>query len=174
MNRLEHITALPLSSEAYAPYGDVIAARPDMDYSPANQGTARRYDDVAQLKNLRAHITQPGVKIFHCTPATSFPFEVKLLEKHPNSSQIFIPLKDVERYLVIVALGGDQPDLSTMRAFVVPQSTGISYRPGVWHHPMIALDKAGDFVSLVYNDGGPGDCEEFYLKSPYALTLNRR
>ena len=74
----------------------------------------------------------------------SFPFTLRLLERHPYSSQVFVPLNvgKVKGYLVVVCLNNeddDKPDLSTLNAFVVPSTQGISYYPGVWHHPMIAL-----------------------------------
>jgi ureidoglycolate lyase len=35
----------------------------------------------------------------------------------------------------------------------------VNYRPGVWHHPLLALDQVSDF--LVLHRGGPTeDCEE--------------
>ena len=66
--------------------------------------------------------------------------------------------KNYYRYLVIVTLGGDAPDLSTLAAFIAHGTEGISYRPGVWHHPMIALDHETDFICLVWEDGSRDDC----------------
>jgi ureidoglycolate lyase len=65
---------------------------------------------------------------------------------------------NAERYLVLVALGADRPDLATLAAFVATGAQGVSYRPGVWHHPMIALDDAIDFTCFVFEDGSAGDC----------------
>jgi ureidoglycolate lyase len=82
-----------------------------------------------------------------------------MLEKHPGSTQAFVPM-NASRYLVVVALGGDAPDLSTLRAFVASAAEAISYRPGVWHHPMIALDRVTDFACLVWEDGTTEDAVE--------------
>ena len=62
------------------------------------------------------------------------------------------------RYLVVVARGGDAPDLATLAAFVASGTQGVSYLPGVWHHPMIALDHEIDFTCLAWEDGTAGDC----------------
>ncbi len=62
------------------------------------------------------------------------------------------------RFLVLVARGGDRPDLSTLAAFLATGTQGVSYHPGVWHHPMIALDREIDFACFVWEDGTDADC----------------
>ncbi len=151
------VVAEPLSLEAYAPYGDVISAeRSDVPARPANQGTAARRDFLTDVRSSRPDATL-NVCSFRCAPRLDWPLPLALLEKHPASTQVFIPM-NARRYLAVVALGGDSPDLSTLRAFVVSGATGVSYRPGVWHHPMIALDDRIDFTCLVWEDGSATDC----------------
>jgi ureidoglycolate lyase len=60
-------------------------------------------------------------------------------------------------YVVVVALGAEAPDLATLRAFVVERGVAVSYRPGVWHHPMIAVEAVTDFACLVWEDGTAED-----------------
>lgn len=151
------LIAEALTSEAYAPFGDVVSAeRSDVPAKPANQGTAARRDFLAAVASLR-----PGAALnvcsFRCSPKTAWPLPVALLEKHPLSTQVFIPM-NARRYLVLVALGDEAPDLATARAFLASAVQGVSYRPGVWHHPMIALDDTIDFTCLVWEDGTAGDC----------------
>jgi ureidoglycolate lyase len=148
----------PLTAEAYAPYGHVIMASPRGEPGkPANQGTARRFDHLAGLDDLRPGRAALNVSVFRCAPRPAAPFEVELLEKHPASSQIFVPM-NAARYLVLVARGGDAPDLATLAAFVASGTQGVSYAPGVWHHPMIALDATVDFACFVWEDGSADDC----------------
>jgi ureidoglycolate lyase len=149
----------PLTPDAYAPYGHVIMASPRGEPGkPANQGTARRFDHLAAVENLRPDRATLNVSVFRCSPRPPPPLDVGLLEKHPGSTQIFVPMS-ARRYLVIVALGGDRPDLSTLAAFEASGVQGVSYAPGVWHHPMIALDGETHFTCLVWEDGSEGDCE---------------
>lgn len=151
------VTAEPLTPEAYAPYGDVVSAdRSDVPARPANQGTAARRNHLAEVRSLRPGATL-NVCSFRCAPRLDWPMPLALLEKHPASTQVFIPM-NAQRYLALVALGGESPDLSTLRAFVATGTQGVSYRPGVWHHPMIALDERVDFTCLVWEDGSDGDC----------------
>ncbi|AUX39261.1 ureidoglycolate hydrolase [Sorangium cellulosum] len=171
MIRRQHIAAHSLSPAAYAPYGDVLMA---MSYGqpgrPANQGTARRFDHLAGIENLRPGRAALNVSVFRCSPAPSFPFPLALLERHPGSTQAFVPM-NAHRYLVVVALGGDRPDLATLAAFVARGAQGITYRPGVWHHPMIALDAETDFVCLAWEDGSPGDCDVVELAEGERVTV---
>jgi ureidoglycolate lyase len=66
-------------------------------------------------------------------------------------SQSFIPLAGVP-FVVVVALGdpafqGKQPLESSLAAFWLDGSCGVSFHPGTWHHPLLA-QRAGDFVVL--------------------------
>lgn len=152
------VAAQPLSPASYAPYGDVIMASPHGQLGqPANQGSARRFDHLAELVNLRPGRAVLNVCVFRCAPRSSAPLPIALLERHPASTQLFVPM-NARRYLVVVAQGGEQPDLTTLAAFVAHGAQGISYRPGIWHHPMIALDAEADFTCLVWEDGSADDC----------------
>jgi ureidoglycolate lyase len=150
-----------LTSVAYAPYGAVVAAgRPD-DGRDGNVGRARIYKRLAPLEDRRPGVAKPTVSVFRCAPWIG-PVRVALLEKHPASTQMFIPM-NARRYLVIVALGGDRPDLDTVAAFLATGVQGVTYGPGVWHHPMFALDTETDFACVVWEDGGPDDCRVVQL-----------
>ncbi|MGZ3453973.1 MAG: ureidoglycolate lyase [Polyangiales bacterium] len=161
---MRELRSRPLNPEDYAPFGRVIAAR-DSGERAANQGTARKYEHLVPLENLRAGATA-NVSVFRCVPR-ALPFEIALLEKHPASTQLFVPM-NARRYLVVVARGSERPDLSTLAAFEATGTQGISYAPGTWHHPLIALESETDFACLVFEDGSPSDCVE------HAIELSER
>lgn len=160
------LPALPLDRTGYAPFGDVIEAAEE--WRAANQGTARKSEWVADLANGRER-ARPNLSVFRCSPRP-LPFEIALLEKHPASTQVFVPM-NARRYLVVVAQGEDRPDLSTLRAFVAHGTQGITYRPGVWHHPMIALENETDFFCVVYEDGTATDCVERALEAAERVVV---
>ncbi len=139
----------PLTRAAFEPFGDVI----ELDGAkqiPINLGTTIRFHDLCKVD-----VTDEGgrtlVNLFRGQPRV-LPFEVKMMERHPLGSQAFIPL-DERPYLVVVAPAGDL-DESQIRAFVTRGWQGVNYAKGVWHHPLIALDKVSDFI--VVDRGGEG------------------
>jgi ureidoglycolate lyase len=146
----------PLDAAAYAPFGTVVEAGAHGG-SPANQGTARRFDHLGPVEALRSHAPW-NLCVFRCAPRDLTSFEVRLLEKHPRSTQLFVPM-NASRFLVVVAQGTEaDPDPTTLRAFLATGRQGITYHPGVWHHPLLAMDHETDFACLVSEDGGAEDC----------------
>jgi len=164
---------LPLNREAYVRYGDVFDASCS-NAAEANQGTARRLNWLGSLINQRPS-AKLNVCVFHSQPRQVIPhFEIKLLERHLYSTQIFIPMTVPHRYLVIVALNDpntDGPDLNTIYCFEAARGQGISYHPGIWHHPMIALDGQSDFTCLVYEDGSADDCHVVDIKPSLRVVV---
>lgn len=155
-----HLVAAPLDRSRYLGFGDLIAADPGAPGASANADTARRFDRLGAIENLRSGAT-PNLCVFRVAPAVANPFPVRMLERHLHSTQVFIPMGGATRYMAVVCLGGDAPELLTLKAFVVDGAQGISYRPGIWHHPLIALDRTTDFACLVHEDGSAGDSQEF-------------
>jgi ureidoglycolate lyase len=163
------IRAQPLSVEAFAPYGDVISAALNAG-SSANHGSAVRFDRCAPLVNSRPGTADANLAVFR-SAAKSMPFEVKLLEQHPCSTQVFLPMQ-CTRFLICVAgaLDGGAPDVAGLRAFVCHSGQGVAYKPGVWHHPIIALDDVAEFAMIAFEDGTPADCVEYPLAHSVMIT----
>ena len=154
----------PLTRDAFAPFGDVI----ELDGArqiPINLGTTMRYHDLAHI-DVAEGGGRPLINVFRGEPR-ALPFEVTMLERHPLGSQAFVPLTD-EPYLIVVAPKGELLPAS-MRAFVSRGWQGVNYAKGVWHHPLIALDRISDFV--VIDRGGEGhNCDEQTLPESVWLT----
>lgn len=166
---MRELRAIALDVDAFAPYGDVVSAGLRAGKA-ANQGTALRFDFCAAVTSTRP-AAKGNLAVFRSTQK-SLPFEVKLLEKHPCSTQAFLPMV-CTRFLVVVAPaldGADAPDPARMVAFVCGPGQGISYRPGVWHHPIIALDGDADFAMLAFEDGTADDCVEHPLSASVRIT----
>lgn len=158
----------PLTQERFAPFGDVISTGHGAG-KDANQGSAVRFDWTSKLESTRSE-AKPNLVVARCQPRT-IPFRVELVERHPCSSQAFLPML-CRRYLVVVApaLADGKPDLEGMRAFECLPGQGINYRCNVWHHPIVALDEAAEFAMLVWEDGTPADCVEHWLETPLTVT----
>ncbi|KAI1133442.1 ureidoglycolate hydrolase [Nemania abortiva] len=220
------ISAAPLTREAFAPFGDVVAnPRPDARPSnttpeaiargelpcgavSANQGTAIQYRSIASMRDLydaapSRRVAGPRMTMFVCGARTlvsgergreaADSVEIKVLERHPFTSQTFIPLTAdaTKRYLVVVAPtldatsdedgvlpapapegtglpGAGLPDVSRLAAFVATGEQAVTYAAGTWHAPMIALgprDSTIDFVVVQFaNDVPVEDCQEVALE----------
>ncbi len=165
---MREIRALPLSAAAFAPFGAVVSAGLTAGLA-ANQGTAVRFDFCAPLTSTRP-AARGNLAVFRSTQK-SLPFEVRLLERHPCSTQTFLPMV-CTRFLVCVAPARPDgaPDDDGLLAFVCGPGQGISYDVGVWHHPIIALDADADFAMIAFEDGSALDCVEQPLASVVVVT----
>jgi ureidoglycolate lyase len=151
------LKAEPLSAEAFAPFGDVIQIA---GHAPRiiNEGTCERFDDLAPVDVLE-NGGRALISIFKAAPRP-LPFEVKVLERHPLSSQAFYPLDGLP-FLVVVAEndGAGKPWLERIRVFRAAGDQGVSYRRNTWHHALLAMGQTSHF--LVVDRGGPGEnCDE--------------
>ena len=145
----------PLEHMTFEAFGDVIAL-PHNGGRTINGGTATRYDRIARLE-LTADGGQPVLDIFHVKPV-SLPFECQMLERHPISSQAFVPIGECQFLVVVAPAEGDSPDASLSRAFITNGRQGVNYHPGVWHHPILALGEETDFVMIGRAEDGY-DCD---------------
>jgi len=163
----------PLTKEAFAPYGYLISGdRGDVVPKSANQGTAKRFNWLGPVEDLRPGKSRLNMCLFRCSPRTGWPLRVEILERHRMTTQVLVPM-NARTFVVLVGLrtDGPDPDLSTLRAFLATARQGIAYHPGTWHHPMIALDDESDFASLVWEDEGPGDCDLVTISEAVRPTL---
>lgn len=145
------IVAEPLTAAAFAPFGDVIET-PAGEGEDANSGTGRRWRDVTRIDAVEQS-GEVDASIYRAF-ARDLPLTVDMLERHPLSSQLFLPLGG-RPFLVIVAEGGgDRPAIGKVRAFLTNGAQGVNYARSVWHHPLIAILKDTEF--LVVGRRGPG------------------
>lgn len=148
----------PLTKEAFRPFGDVVQVAESRHYT-INQGWAERYVDMAKLDLLDAS-GAPNLGIVRAKPRL-MPLKVLLMERHPLSSQMFIPLSG-QPFLVVVAPPGKAPETKDIIGFRTVAGQGVNYARGVWHHPLIALDQSTDFL-VVDRHGKDENCDEFSL-----------
>ncbi len=160
MSKAPRIIVEPLRPATFEPFGKVLTG-------PGEPGRTR-FNDF--LENARAD-ARVDLSIATLEP-TGLPMLARILERHPYSSQTFVPLK-AARYLVIVAPDRDDggPDLERARCFLAVGSQGITYRRGVWHHGMTVLDDTAEMAILMWCDGGSGDEEFRDLEAPFEVAL---
>lgn len=161
------LKAGPLSPEAFAPYGDVIAARPDRK-TAMNAARFERFDDLARIDIAPDDPVHAAIGIVRARSATVLPYAFDMVERHPLGSQAFMPLAAF-RFVVAVAPPGDVVEPGALRAFVTNGHQGINYHRGTWHMPLIALETGQEF--LVVDRAGADNCEEHWFERPVVLHL---
>ncbi|MCS2150750.1 ureidoglycolate lyase [Scandinavium manionii] len=142
----------PLSRAAFAEYGDVIETE-GQDFFFINNGQVQRFHDLAHVEILEQDRTL--ISINQAQPV-ALPIIVTELERHPLGTQAFVPLHG-EPFVIVVALGGDDVDLTTLRAFITNGQQGVNYHRNVWHHPLFAWQKETQFLTI--DRGGNDNCD---------------
>jgi len=126
MTTVIDIAIEPLTRDSFAPYGQLIAAG---DGAP----------DYAR----------PTLDVWHLDYASDAPFRIQImryshkpmmfsrLERHLCVTEGRLPLNGAMSVLAVagatLGAGGDMPDPSTVRAFLLDGSSGLIFKPGVWH-----------------------------------------
>lgn len=157
---MEHTTAakyLPieeLDASSFAPYGEVIEAAPTARQFAINQGFATRFHDLARIDAGPGEGVRVLASIFRALPR-SLPLHLQVMERHPLGSQAFVAMAELP-FLVVVAAAGAPLRPERIRCFLARPGQGVNYAKGVWHHPLIALERPCDFL-VIDRGGPPGD-----------------
>lgn len=154
----------PLTKTAFAPFGQVIETR-DAKSRLINDGFAERRDGLASI-DVAAEGGVVNVSLFTGSARPS-PVVIKLMERHPLGSQLFMPLNG-KPWLVVVC--ADPRVAASYRAFSASGQQGVNYARNSWHHPLLVLTDASPF--LVVDRAGAGDnLEEVRLAEADWLAL---
>lgn len=152
------LTPVPLTADAFVAYGDVIQCSAAAERRDINYGHTERFHNLAAL-DMGQEGGVPLLSIFRTRPM-ALPIQIKVMERHPLSSQAFYPLGN-RPYLVVVAARGDFA-VENLRAFIAAGDQGVNYHRGVWHHFSLSLGETADF--LVVDRGGPEkNCDEVFI-----------
>jgi ureidoglycolate lyase len=155
---------LPLTRERFLPFGDVIEAH---GARPGTMNSARfeRFDDLCSV-DTGAH-GRASVSIARCRSATPLPYRFDVVERHPLSSQAFVPLAPA-RFVVVVAPPGESVEADELRAFVTNGRQGVNYHRGTWHMPLIAFETGQAFL-VIDRAGDLPNCDEHTLDESVLL-----
>jgi len=159
------LQAKPLTRDAFAAFGDVIEISDQAKHFGINDGHTERYHDLASV-DVNNQDGRTLINIFRSTPLAQ-PIAIRMMERHPLSSQAFIPLSG-QPYWVVVAPAGEF-DVSQLQAFLASPEQGVNYHAGTWHHYCLALHEVSDFI--VIDRGGPGaNCDLVELDGSLSLA----
>ncbi len=156
------IEAQPLTTAGFAPYGDVI----EVDGAPdkiINQGMCGRHHDRARLDfgNGRA-----GISLFDAK-ARNFPYQLEMVERHPDGSQAFIPLSGIPMLVIVADDVSGEPD--NLKAFLSGPGQAVNLLRGVWHGVLAPIGSEGQYIVVDRIGEGP-NLQEHWFAKPYTVT----
>ena len=142
-----------ITSKNFKKYGELISTK-KIEPININNGYAKRFNNLCKI-NTSLKKGNTIVSIFSAKKR-KFPMRIDMMEKHPLGSQAFIPM-DETKFLVFVAPKGKKPNIKKIESFIVPKQTGINYKPGTWHFPLIStknmnflvIDRKGKVSNLI-------------------------
>ena len=145
-----------ITHKNFKKFGDVISTK-KVKPTNINNGYAKKFANLCKINTS----LKKGNTIMNIFSAKKrkFPINIKMMEKHPLGSQAFIPMSEAI-FLVFVAPKGKKPNTKKIESFIVPKQTGINYKPGVWHFPLIStknmnflvIDRKGAGNNLVIHN----------------------
>ncbi|SFB46434.1 ureidoglycolate lyase [Rhizobium sp. NFR07] len=158
----ESLEILPLTSQAFAPYGEVIEADP-ATMRLINNGTTERYHAVAAPVGVGDRLI---FNIFRGQPR-QFPYSLGMMERHPYGSQSFMPLSGRPFLVGVSADEGGRP--GKPQIFLARTDQGVNYFANTWHHPLMVLSEVSDFL-VVDRDNTGANLQEFVFDTPYLIA----
>jgi ureidoglycolate lyase len=156
----------PLTTQAFAPFGDVLEAAGPPDRL-INQGHCGRFHDRARLDFGGG---RAGISVFRAEPR-ALPYRLEMVERHPEGSQAFLPMTE-HPFLVIVA-EGQGPVPGRIRAFLTAPGQGINLLRNTWHGVCTPLQAPGLFA-VVDRIGEGANLEEHWLPEPRMVYATGR
>ena len=157
------LTPQPLTKAAFAAFGDVVETDGAAPIE-INQGFARRCNGLANI-DVTSGGAAVNISLFEAKPRP-LPIEIKLMERHPLGSQLFMPLQD-RPWLVLVC--HDPRDAASYQAFTATGRQGVNYARNVLHHPLLVFDEASRF--MVVDRMTSDNLEEVWLERPLVLSI---
>ncbi len=167
-DRYEILAPEPLTKAAFAPFGDVVETE-GAERRLINNGTTERFHDLAHVEAAGTG-ARVLVNIFR-GQAFAPPVDIAMMERHPFGSQAFIPLNGRPFLVVVAEDDGGRP--ARPRVFLARGDQGVNYARNVWHHPLLALEQASDFL-VVDRAGEEHNLEEYFFpETTYRIEAAR-
>lgn len=159
------ITAIPLTREAFAPFGEVIEPDEARAY-PINGGRCMRHHALARAE-ARGDDAAVILSLFRGQPY-AFPLPLAMVERHPFGSQAFVPLSPRPFLVVVCPDGAEGPGEPV--AFVTRPGQGVNYPAGRWHGVLTPIGESQDFL-VVDRAGSGSNLEEHHFPQAYEIRL---
>ena len=160
---MRDISIHQLTGANFAAFGDIITLKNAPD-KLINQGLCGRHHDLATLDF--GPEGSAGISLFNAMP-NSLPYQLELVERHPEGSQAFIPMTQ-NPFLVIVAPNENGAPGRPL-AFRTAPGQGINFHRNVWHGVLTPLFAPGLFA-VVDRIGNSTNLEEYWFEKPFTVS----
>lgn len=154
--------ALPLlTAEATAPFATVLRA---------SDGKFTEFPMVLEPGDVPGH---HAFAILCPRPQDTGTVSIGALERHPHSTQSFIPIT-AGRWLVLLApaLADGTPDVANMRVFVAGPKDAICISRNVWHAGLTVFDRPAEFGMMMWKADAGDDGVLHELQQPISISID--
>ena len=132
-----------ITKDNFSLYGDVITIK-NKSSEVINNNTTQSFFDLANIEIL-GEDNNARLNIFNAKKRI-FPLNINMLEMHPLSSQVFLPMSTTD-FIALVTPIDIKPDLNKIECFKISNGDGINFKSGVWHFPLISIQDA-KFITI--------------------------
>jgi ureidoglycolate lyase len=154
--------ALPTpSADTLAPYVTVLRAK---------DGKFTEFPAVLEPGDVPGH---HAFAILCPQPAAGGTVTIAALERHPHSTQSFVPIR-VGRWIVLAAptLPDGNPDVANIRAAVAGPEDAICIGRDVWHAGLTVLDRPAEIAMMMWKADAGDDGILYELNTPITLSVD--
>jgi ureidoglycolate lyase len=151
----------PLASATLEPLAKRLAAKDG------------KYTDIPDVLAVGDTPGKHGFAILCPQPASGSTVTITALERHPHSTQSFVPIR-AGRWLVVLAptLPDGSPDMANARAYLAVPEDAICIERNVWHAGLTVLDGPAEFAMMMWRADAGDDGIVHELATPLTLTVD--
>ncbi|MEQ1769565.1 MAG: ureidoglycolate lyase [Devosia sp.] len=132
-----------------------------------------KYTDFRDVLAIGDTPGKHGFTILCPQPVTGPTVTITALERHPHSTQSFVPIR-AGRWVVVLAstLSDGSPDIAGARAYLAGPNDAICIGHNVWHAGLTVLDGPAEFAMMMWRATAGDDGIVHNLITPLTLTID--
>lgn len=132
-----------------------------------------KYTDLPEVVEVGDVPGGHGFAILCPQPVGGPNVTIATLERHPHSTQSFIPIR-AGRWLVVLAptLDDGLPDMTNVEAYLAGPEDAICIHRNVWHAGLTVLDGPAEFGMVMWRADAGDDGIVHTLATPLVLDID--
>lgn len=132
-----------------------------------------KYTDIPAVLEIGDTAGMHGFAVLCPKPVSGPTVDITTLERHPHSTQSFVPIR-AGRWLVVLAptLPDGLPDIANARAYLAGPEDAICIGRNVWHAGLTVLDGPAEFAMMMWRANAGDDGIVHELATPITLTID--